>query len=346
MIKKGKGFRSQSAFTLIELMVVVVVIGILLAGVFKLMGTVGAHNKQAQTRARMERIQNAISGFYSAYGTFPPVTAHNSPDPFDPELQAEDASNTQIGGSTLTAEAANQAARSQPVSFEYPHNKDLDEFVNIFFQEQQVVAINEAYGQIAGTIPDYLWQDIKMFKFGLLSFLLPRVEVIGFPEDGSWSDEQPDMNFYRSKQWKINNPVSVVGATDQQALIRTLRAQRKLENTATAKWMPNFEKIIYGGHKIFGVDTQEPHTEGVHFRGPYVRKSGGTKVVLQVMSIRDGWGNDFYYYSPPPYQSYRLWSSGPDGKTFPPWISLESLSSSDRAKAAKWIEDDVVGFDQ
>jgi len=55
-------------------------------------------------------------------------------------------------------------------------------------------------------------------------------------------------------------------------------------------------------------------------------------------TVVDGWGNDFYYYSPPPYQSYQLWSSGPNGRTFPPW--MEKVQGKEKI-INQWIADDI-----
>ena len=62
------------------------------------------------------------------------------------------------------------------------------------------------------------------------------------------------------------------------------------------------------------------------------------------MTVRDGWGNDFYYYSPAPYQSYVLWSAGPNEKTFPPWVDLEQFKEDHGdhyEKAVRWMADDI-----
>jgi len=70
----------------------------------------------------------------------------------------------------------------------------------------------------------------------------------------------------------------------------------------------------------------------------------------------DGWGNEFYYYSPPPHQTYRLWSAGANGKTFPPWVTDRDLAqitggvganSGGSGKSAsetiqEWVADDIV----
>ena len=60
------------------------------------------------------------------------------------------------------------------------------------------------------------------------------------------------------------------------------------------------------------------------------------------MTVQDGWGHEFYYYSRSPYQSYTLWSAGPDGKTFPPWIARDKLSGQELDMAAKWTKDDIA----
>ena len=60
------------------------------------------------------------------------------------------------------------------------------------------------------------------------------------------------------------------------------------------------------------------------------------------MTVRDGWDQEFFYYSEPPYQSYRLWSSGPNRVTFPPWYDLDQFSGKDLQQIQKFIEDDIV----
>lgn len=323
---------NRAAFTLIEMMVVVAIIGILIAGVFRMMSIVGESNKKAVTTARMQKLQNALSGFYAEYGTYPPVTAHGSPDPFTGE-DPKDGKETQAG--TLTAENANRSSRSQPLAFEYPNAQSLDDYINTRFQQDGIINVNQAVGQIAATLPKDNWQDVKLFKFGVLSYLLPRVELMG-GEDLAGNKETamtPKLNFFKSRQWTKNNA-------------GTPAAQRVRENRAAARWMPNFENIIGGGFTIMGIDTAEPYAGGPWFMSGPGYLSNGTKYVLMGMTIRDGWGNELYYYSAPPYQSYRVWSAGPNGVTFPPWITLDSLSASDRKTVSAWVDDDVVRFDR
>jgi len=58
--------------------------------------------------------------------------------------------------------------------------------------------------------------------------------------------------------------------------------------------------------------------------------------------MRDGWWRDIYYYSPEPYQTYTVWSAGPNGRTFPPWISRDSLGSEANRCVAAWTVDDII----
>ncbi len=323
----------RAAFTLIEMMVVVAIIGVLIAGVFRLMGAAGESNKKALTIARMQKLQNALSGFYAEFGTYPPVTQHGSPDPF--VAQNAD-SGQEEKASSLLAQNANRAAACQPIGFEYPNVKSLDDFINTRYQGEGIMSVNQQLGQTAATLPKSEWKDVKIFRFGVLSYLLPRVELMGGEDMVRGSGDTPDLNFFKSLQWSKNNSGS-------------LAAQRTRENRAVSRWLPNFEKSLFGGYPLLGIDTAEPDQGGPHFTGANeypAGAKGGNKYVLIGISIRDGWGRDLYYYSAPPYQSYRVWSAGPNGFTFPPWISLESLSVSDRKKASAWVADDVVRFDR
>jgi prepilin-type N-terminal cleavage/methylation domain-containing protein len=324
---------TRDAFTLIEMMVVVAIIGILIAGVFRLLGAAGESNKKAVTIARIQKLQNALSGFYAEYGTYPPVTQHGSPDPFV-EQSSEDGLEKHV--SKLEAKNANRAAGCQPIGFEFPNVTSLDDFINTKYRSMGIMSVNQQLGQIAATLPKSDWKDVKIFKFGALSYLLPRIELMG-GEDLVKKNENstPDLNFFKSLQWTKNNSGS-------------LAAQRTRENHAVGRWLPNFEKSLYGGFPLLGIATAEPDCDGPQFAGANeypAGSKGGNKYVLVTITMRDGWGRNLYYYSAPPYQSYRIWSAGPNGNTFPPWIALDSLSSTDRKTATSWVEDDVVRFD-
>lgn len=366
--KFGK-FADKHAFTLIELMFVLLIIGILMSGVFMLMSVAAKHNDIARTKARIQKVQNAISGFYAAYGTYPPVELYNGTNPFGKFNSDFENGGVAADGSSLNAKACRLACHAQPVSFEFPYPQKTDKVINLLYGDAGIMGANQLY-ENAGSIPETSWSKIKMFKFGLMSYLLPRIEVVGAPsQGGGFSEDQPIQGFYQSKQWKANNKTSkIIGKGDVSSLLKALQSQRELENHEAAKWMPNlehqvacFNKTLFniplggGGHMadqdLDGAlqarlaEAHEPVGDDNAFRGPY-SKGGGSDTVLSCATVKDGWDQDLYYYSAPPYQSYRLWSAGPDGKTFPPWVPLESLSSTDRKTVAGWLEDDIVGFDR
>ena len=72
-------------------------------------------------------------------------------------------------------------------------------------------------------------------------------------------------------------------------------------------------------------------------------ESGG-QYMLDYVTVHDGWGNDFYYYSPAPYQRYTLWSAGANRRTFPVWTSREKLPSQANELIAKWVKDDIMAM--
>ncbi len=345
-------FRDRRAFTLMELMIVLVIIGILIASVFKLFSAVSENSRRAQTKSRMERLQNAISGFYSSYGTYPPVQQYSTPDPFNASDDRGDDGGQDIPWSDNNkANAAIWAARSQPVSFEYPYPQTYDEFINEKYGPMGIGSANEVYYN-ADTYKESMWEDVKMFKFGLMSFLLPRVYMVGIPaRNASFGEAQPLEKFFKSEQWMHHNKTSRIGVNSTDKLLNALRGQYEQEMRETAKWIPNLEGIVSGHAPTImntvlagGGDVNDSMGGSDNFRGVYAK--GGQRTILFCTTVVDGWGNDFYYYSAPPYQSYRLWSAGEDGKTFPPWVPLESLSSDDLKLVSEWIKDDVVGFDR
>jgi hypothetical protein len=75
-----------------------------------------------------------------------------------------------------------------------------------------------------------------------------------------------------------------------------------------------------------------------------VKERGTSSKTLDQVTIRDGWGHDIYYYSPAPHQNYVLWSPGPNGRTFPPWIARETLSGEANRCIAYWVRDDITSL--
>lgn len=68
-----KTMRSKLGFTLIEMLVVIVIIGILAGIVFKMFSMVSRRGEVAQALQEMQAIAGALTEFYAEYGQYPPV---------------------------------------------------------------------------------------------------------------------------------------------------------------------------------------------------------------------------------------------------------------------------------
>ena len=328
--------KKSNGFTLIELMIVIAIIGILIGTTFKLMRVAAESKARAVTIARMERLQNALSGYFSAYGMYPAVpTTYVNTDPNAADF-VDESSGKQITDKNQRIQAA---ARAQPVAFEFPTplwltTDRLKELLGL-----DVISMADAWASMEDVDE---WTKSKTFKFGLISFLLPRVEVVGnsYNDQGSRNNDlkAPIADVYIMEQWKGNNKSSSVDGRTNDAdkeRAQRLRKQHEIENEVCRRWMPCFEGTLNSfSEKILGVQV---HGGGGNCLVKRFLK-GSTKVALAYITIVDGWGNEFYYYSAPPHQSFRVWSAGPDGQTFPPWIP-----STEYPDAVNWIKDDIIG---
>jgi len=317
-------------------MIVIAIIGILIGTTFKLMQVAADSKSRAVTRARLERLQNALSGYYATYGMYPAVPLYANPNPSSTDNASESTGSSVASG---TQESAQAAACAQPVGFEYPTPVWMDKQIPILFYPQNVISLNTAIGSLSATDGD--WNKYKGFKFGLMSFLLPRVEIVGHPNNGN---NAPLRDVYQKAQWMNNNLSSrVPGSSNQDIaiLLQNLEKQRVIENEACIRWLPCFEGILRsfaGG--VLGVSLNGD-VGGGH-RMATRQMQGGPLVALAFITITDGWGREFFYHSAPPYQSFIVWSAGPDGLTYPPWIpSTDATYKS--LKAQNWTKDDIVG---
>lgn len=325
----------RDGFTLIEMMVVVVVIAILMAGTFRLMKTVDLKNKEAQTKTRLQKLQNVLSAFYSEYGSYPPVAEFCSPDPYVEHYDPFDSYQSERPASGLTAQNATYAARCQPVDYLYPPPQKWDQGINEMYRKKKAQSANGIANSIRNrNNPNWGDSDgTRAFRFGLLSFLLPRFTLMGGNSNGNLSgNDSPHTDFLRSIQWRKNNP-----GTDREIYER--------EQLVVARWLPNFERFpLNGVGNIMGVTTGTSGDDNMRQMKVVTDPQTGQKIVLMHAKIYDGWDREFFYYSAPPYQSYRIWSAGPDGITFPPWATPKNNEDSKRVE--KWTADDIVLFDR
>ena len=358
----------KKAFTLVELLVVVVVIVTLMAITFRLAGVAGSSNHRNRTIERMQRIENALSGYYAAFGSYPPVGLHAKRNVY---LHADETTGDQTDNedSDLRWSNVRAACRAQPFSARFPFASKQRDYVSAVSRiiaqranssEKRYKAFQDRANILGGGFtaldnPNSLsdwdkessWQAVKIFQFGVMSFLMPRYLFML-----SGIDDLDDLD--KCVQWSASNrlpahPNNGVPFSNWRDALRYKSLVRRIPSQAIcARWMPNFEGIVSctGYPEIFGVKVSNGLGGSITAESADIEvfsSGGSSRYVLDCMTIWDGWDQEFYYYSPAPFQSYRLWSAGPDGKTFPPWVPLDSVKNEkDRRTAAGWMADDIM----
>ena len=365
----------KRGFTLIELLIVTVVIVTLMGLVFRLAGSGSDSRARAETISRLQKLSNALSGYYAAFGSYPPVPLQGRSRDIYTEV---DGSGSMGYGIQRKADRRNEsfnknqieaACRAQPVAAICPYLKGGGE--DIAIQTMAKVLFNPPRDYKA--IQDYSgfnmnsseWSENEAFMFGLMSFLLPRYQFMldGLEnmyknsEDGPWesNNRRPFMmNGKRLLSWEEAQEAFGAGKYTGNDVSSKADVKAMLENLPSqmvcARWMPNLAGIVVttpvASHTVFfGVDTNDSHDYGnTSAKWCIIGEDGadGRPIYVQMKkTVLDGWGEEFYYYSPPPYQSYHLWSSGPNKRTFPPWIDKSTLSTDKIKSANSWIADDI-----
>ena len=384
----------KKGFTLVEMLIVVVVIVTLMTMTFRLSSIGDDSNRRNTTLSRMNRIENCLSGYYAAFGSYPPVALHGTRNIYarvsGHGIQSDSEENRSIWGWTKLYETAEleaweqvkAACKSQPVDcrFPFPEESEYNTVVKTISDaiKKRVARDGSKLSESRRTVlsspfdngvtdnigrhdaSKYDWRESQLFKFGLMSYLLPRYMVM------MNSSEQFFLGSY--KQWENNNQLPcnpltgykfngwhVVRDRSRSTQGSQLAEVANIPSQAvTARWMPNLAGIVCCNHdfKLFGISIRGDNgaselradNDNIEVYSPGGYDAGGTanQYVLDSATVLDGWWNEFYYYSPPPYQSYTLWSAGPNNRTFPPWISRKSLNAEQNRCVTCWTADDIV----
>lgn len=371
----------KRGFTLVELLVVVVVIVTLMAVSFRISKAASSSNAISDTVKRMQRLENCLSGYFAAYGSYPPVAVHGRRDyRYNVNSSGIQRLNSR-NESELVAANVRAACRSQPVGFACPFPPGARDIV------RKTAALNGMSfdalvddtfisGHDKTTETD--WLEVQVCKLGVLGYLLPRLLVVldendDLCEGGNGNFHDGFARLLDCAQWSSNNEKPVDFASGQtyeswkDAKSKGLfsRANRwKVallpSQSVCARWLENLRGtlandtyglsklgVLYGIKDLVSDDRYNSRYHAYSASGTQGADadSSGESYILREFTVVDGWGNELYYYSPQPYQSYTLWSSGPNGNTFPPWVSdeeLKKLDGDDQKLAQKWIADDIV----
>lgn len=385
----------RKGFTLIELLIVTVVIVTLMGVIFRLAGVGSDSRRRAITIRRMQCLENCLSGYYAAYGSYPPVPLQGRSRNIYSRVDVYGIQNDELlPGGNLNPLNIHNACRAQPVAALFPFYRNSNEGIQKFSEACTyyhpknakyknkfenitnpggLTKKNSQYGAAFGASESGGGGNcVQLFQFGLMSFLLPRYF---FMFSG-------DQSFYAqgSNQWSLHNQLpsrldtgrpfsnwseirEIMGGDDGRITDRDAGMISNLTSQSVcARWMPNLQGIVTGGGTFYGVNTYCSENDDTLFQIPsftgdgieydeahvYTRSgysqggSGSDNYMLNCMTVRDGWHMDFYYSSDPPYQSYRLWSAGPNRRTFPPWYDLNKFSQTDITTIKGYISDDFV----
>ncbi len=427
----------KKAFTLLELLVVVVIMCSLMTMVYRLTGISGGASSIAGTVSKMQRLENALSGYMAAFGSYPPVKVQGYQDIYRNCTQGEvyysepdKAFNRNWVGypwQQIILQVT-MACKSQPIMMDFPYEPDQSDHVietsNMIIEKmnkgvydadmaqakEDLGDLFETYkqsalagfdigspfsrfnvqtmgpdGQMHNLTEATDWNQLKLFRFGLLSFLLPRYLIMMGCAAGSTDKDNP-MSF---AQWTANNALPArywldgtpyksweeflddLGGEDGKDKTKRWRIEMIPSQSVCQRWLQNLSGDMITGRlrTLYGVEIGNGMSSLLIERwmdvydqvfSPGQNGTGviGDQYVLDNYDILDGFGKSFYYYSPPPYTSYRLWSGGAggvaaqdpksEGATFPPWMTLEDLQDEDipaeeqRKVASAWMSDDIV----
>lgn len=388
----------KKAFTLIELMIVIAVMAILMGFVYRITSVGSETHKRTVTIMRLQKLENCLSGYYAAFGSYPPVKIHGSRDIYETVDEHGIQDNgvneniwnwTNIGdhNELLAWDQVSAACKAQPIDCRFPFPPGYEDLVRAVSDEIKRRASSndedfKAYyenenrrakllagfddgtsniGRFSSLKDKELWRDLQLFKFGLLSYLLPRYLVMMngpkefFEEYAQWTgnnvmpcDPFTGKSFETYGGWqgiKDRTTTGKEGSMDY-ASVANIPSQ-----AVCARWIPNLKNICRVNRPddfvLFGVDIKEGGGTTLDADNPFIEIFSATgnasnQYVLDGITIRDGWNNDFYYYSPSPYQRYTLWSAGANGRTFPPWIDRSTLESKANECVGKWVTDDII----
>ena len=406
----------RRGFTLIEMMIVVALIATLMTIVFRLSSVSSNEVRRNTTVTRLARLENCLSGYYAAFGNYPPVPLHNTRDIYlkadGSGVQSTDEVNENIWGWTKINERNEQdawnqveaACRAQPVGAEFPFSTRDDDLQEVLLDAKETIQANLSSGKFKnypkpgttkytlfmqdfdalqsnlGRFDDatsaYSWRQIQVFKFGLMSFLLPRYQMMMAGDEniytyfaqwtknnGAVSNPMTGAKYTWQELHDLNEQIAQATSPSQSRMQRA-----KLENIPSdavcVRWLPNLSGICAGSRSeitYYGVNVADRDSSSASSLDPsddpdssfpplHIYVPGGAAhgsrqpYILDSMTVLDGWNNEFYYYSPSPHQSYQLWSAGANGRTFPPWVSRKTLPADANRCVGYWISDDIVGL--
>ncbi|MBQ7666862.1 MAG: type II secretion system protein [Kiritimatiellae bacterium] len=276
-----------AGFTLIEMMIVILLIVTLAGMSFRMVTVMGRNNDISKTRAKLEQVGNALEEYRSIFGKYPDVRFY----PIYSQTAEKPSKKDDLRVGTW-----------QPVAYEFPSEFSYTEQ----FGNLKSVATTLKKGLRYGNGAD---NTGAVYTFGLVSYFVPRYngaagegenirELAGYISTGRSAGTLSDDGAI--KQWTVQNSRRDGAFGDSE---RDLAAARRI--------LPHLGTYLTGEDKpnkdVGIISWLGGSNDG---RARYVVNRAVTNLVA---TIRDSWYQDLRYRSLPPYDSYELWSIGPDG---------------------------------
>lgn len=284
-MKNSKVKDSRFAFTLLEILVVIVVIVILSGMVFNIGGIMSNRNEIARTRKIVEATANAIEEYRAIYGMYPPV----------PEYPG-------IG---------------QPVRYEYAVLGKREAG-----SRAPVLDEDAARSLRAASADNNIWSINGgiLYTFGLTSFIFPRIKghagkspppgFLGTQDSKSARDYDADPDNENAPGYDKKQTINQWSKYNEREGGQIKDSRRDF--AASRRMVQHLGGSIDAKGKTTGYGVA---------RGPLreIRTyTGVNPYVNMYITIRDAWERELMYQSHPPYNSFKIWSVGPDGESGTP----------------------------
>lgn len=204
---------ARCAFTLIEMLVVVVVIAILAGIVFRMIAVVSRHGDRSRTMARVQRVANAVEGFHAEYGQYPPVPFYDGEDWYC--VACDRAARGANPPASCSRCGGERFALYQPLRYEFPDSRGMRPGIALALANR-----NPGWGDPANDPNQFI-----VFTFGAMSFLVDRY---------AFATQRPYPTLFSIDQWAGHNAPGDP----------TLDAYARRDRAAVQKWAPQLEGII------------------------------------------------------------------------------------------------------
>lgn len=291
--------KARNGFTIIEMMIVLIIIAILSGFIFRMMTLSGQKNDIAETKAVVEKVANALEAYRAEFGSYPPVAVYNG---------------------------------IQPVIFEFA-------VPGTGVEGDLGITPSMAAQMVNDSRTENKWNEFPVFTFGLASYFYPRywstsqISPKEFYGDLEYDDviRSPQNKAQKSRvinQWTDHNNRSgaKINIQDMNKDMTAIRKFMQMLDASIESYVQNKQRVW----KVKNWGCAEYHSEGPH------HFYNGREYANSAIVFDDAWDHYLHYQSNPPYDSYRIWSAGPNGQTCDP-------ACANPASCPKCTDDIVAG---